>query len=68
MFCKSVVINDFFNLRKRAKDLLDNAKRVVEIAIDQDEQTAIKWLESVDLPHTHLPWVQQTTDTQMISI
>ncbi len=32
------------NLRKQAKDLLECAKRAVEIAI---EQTAIDWLESV---------------------
>ncbi len=36
-----------FNLRKHAKDLLEYAKRAVEIAIEQDEQTAIDWLESV---------------------
>ena len=36
-----------FNLRTRAKDLLEHAKRAVEIAIEQDEQTAIDWLESV---------------------
>ena len=36
-----------FNLRKQAKDLLECAKRSVEIAIEQDEQTAIDWLESV---------------------
>ena len=36
-----------FNLRKRAKDLLEHAKSTVEIAIEQDEQTAINWLESV---------------------
>ncbi|RKU35063.1 hypothetical protein C6496_17350 [Candidatus Poribacteria bacterium] len=36
-----------FNLRKHAKDLLECAKRAVEIAIEQDEQTAIDWLESV---------------------
>jgi hypothetical protein len=35
------------NLRKQAKDLLERAKRSVEIAIEQDEQTAIDWLESV---------------------
>ncbi len=38
---------DSFNLRKRAKNLLESAKRAVEIAIEQDEQTAIDWLESV---------------------
>ena len=36
-----------FNLRKHAKDLLECAKRAVDIAIEQDEQTAIDWLESV---------------------
>ena len=36
-----------FNLRRRAKDLLEHAKRAVEIAIEQDEQAAIDWLESV---------------------
>ena len=36
-----------FNLRKQAKNLLEHAKRSVEIAIEQDEQTAIDWLESV---------------------
>ena len=36
-----------FNLRKHAKDLLEHAKRAVEIAIEQDEQTAINALESV---------------------
>ena len=35
------------NLRKHAKDLLEHAKRAVEIAIEQDEQAAIHWLESV---------------------
>lgn len=36
-----------FKGRKRAKDLLEHAKRAVEIAIEQDEQAAIDWLESV---------------------
>ena len=35
-----------FNGRKRAKDLLEHAKRAVEIAIEQNEQTAIDWLKS----------------------
>ena len=35
-----------FNLRKRAKDLLEHAKRAVEIAIEQDEQAAIDSLKS----------------------
>ena len=39
------------NLRKRAQDLLEHAKYAVEIAIEQDEQAAISWLESiVDTP------------------
>ena len=40
-------ITESFNLRKRAKNLLEHAKRAVEIAIEQDEQAAIDWLESV---------------------
>ena len=36
-----------FQRRKRAKDLLEYAKRAVEIAIEQDEPAAIDWLESV---------------------
>ena len=36
-----------FNLRKDAKALLEDAKHAVEIAIEQDEQAAIDWLESV---------------------
>ena len=36
-----------FNLRKRAKDLLEHAKNAVEIAIKRDEQDAIDWLDSV---------------------
>ena len=34
-----------FNLRKQSKYLLECAKLTVEIAIEQDEQTAIEWLE-----------------------
>lgn len=34
-----------FDLRKRSKHLLECAKRAVEIAIEEDEQTAMKWLE-----------------------
>ena len=36
-----------FNLRRHAKNLLEYAKRAVEIAIEQDEQIAIDWLKSV---------------------
>ena len=35
-----------FNLRKQSKHLLECAKRAVEIAIEQDEQTATYWLEN----------------------
>ena len=38
-------IVESFNLRKHTKDLLEHAKSAVEIAIEQDEQTAINWLE-----------------------
>ncbi len=40
-------VTESFNGRKRAKELLENAKHAVEIAIEQDEQAAIDWLESV---------------------
>lgn len=39
-------VTESFNLRKHAKDLLEHTKLAVEIAIEQDEQTAIDWLES----------------------
>lgn len=35
-----------FNLRKQSRHLLECARRAVEIAIEQDEQTAITWLEN----------------------
>ena len=38
-------IIESFNLRKQSKRLLECAKRAVETAIEQDEQTAIDWLE-----------------------
>lgn len=37
-------INESFNLRKQSKHLLESAKRAVEIAIEEDEGTAIEWL------------------------
>ena len=43
-------VDESFNLRKHAKDLLEWAKQAVEIAIEQDEQTAIDWLESISKP------------------
>ena len=36
-----------FSLRDQAKHLLEHAKRAVEIAIEQNEQAAIDWLDSV---------------------
>ena len=35
-----------FNLRKQSKHLLESAKRTVEIAIEEDEKTAIDWLKN----------------------
>ena len=35
-----------FRLRKQSRQLLECAKRTVEIAIEKDEQTAIDWLEN----------------------
>ena len=37
-------VAESFRLRKRSKELLECAKRAVEIAIEQNEQTAIDWL------------------------
>ncbi len=39
-------VTECFNLRNRSKHLLECAKRSVEIAIEQDEQTAIDWLDN----------------------
>ena len=38
-------VTESFNLRKQSKHLLEGAKRAVEIAIEQDEQAALDWLE-----------------------
>ena len=38
-------IVESFSLRKQSKHLLECAKRAVEIAIEQDEQTAVNYLE-----------------------
>ena len=38
-------IKEAFNLRKQSKHLLECAKQAVELAIEQDEQTAMDWLE-----------------------
>ena len=40
---------DSFDLREQSKYLLECAKRAVEIAIEQDEQTATDWLTSLQL-------------------
>ena len=40
-------VTESFNLRKHTKHLLEHAIRAIEIAIEQDEQAAIDWLESV---------------------
>ncbi|TXL19255.1 hypothetical protein BMR03_15390 [Methylococcaceae bacterium HT2] len=39
-------ITESFELRKQSKQLLENAKRAVEIAIEQDESKAIQWLDA----------------------
>lgn len=38
-----------FNLKRQSKHLLECAKRAVEIAIEQDEQTAVEWLDRAAL-------------------
>ena len=38
-------ITESFKLRKQSKDLLESAKKAVEMAIEQDEQIAIDWLQ-----------------------
>ncbi len=38
-------ITESFNLRRQSKHLLECAKRAVEIAIEQNEDVAIKWLQ-----------------------
>ncbi len=48
-------VTEFFNLRKQSKHLLECAKRAVEMAIEQDEQTAINWLKN------------QTNEMQIVS-
>ena len=37
-------VTESFNLRKQSRHLLECAKRAVEIAIEQDERTALGWL------------------------
>ena len=38
-------VAESFHLRKQSKQLLESAKKAVEMAIEQDEQTAIDWLK-----------------------
>ena len=38
-------VRESFELRKQSKHLLECAKQAVEMAIEKDEKTAIKWLE-----------------------
>lgn len=38
-------VTESFNLRKQSKHLLESAKKAVEMAIEQGEQTAIDWLQ-----------------------
>lgn len=39
-------VTESFNLRKQSKHLLECAKKAVEMAIEQDEKTAIDWLKA----------------------
>lgn len=39
-------VTESFNLRKQSRNMLEFAKRAVEKAIEQDEQTAINWLKN----------------------
>lgn len=38
-------VKESFALRKKSKQLLEDAKRAVELAIEQDEESAIEWLK-----------------------
>ncbi len=40
------MVKESVALRRKSRELLEYAKRVVEIAIEQDETTAIAWLEA----------------------
>lgn len=39
-------VTESFNLRKKSKHFLEYAKEAVEMAIEQNEKTAIKWLQN----------------------
>ncbi len=42
-------VQESFVLRKKSKDLLEYAKKAVEMAIEQGEKTAVAWLKSKEL-------------------
>ena len=48
-------VTESFNLRKQSRHLLECAKRAVEIAIEQDEQAALDWLEGEVKPAAAAP-------------
>ncbi len=57
-------IEESFRLRKQSKQLLENAKRTVEIAIEKDEKTATQWLEKTAtqwLEKTATQWLEKNT-------
>ena len=41
----SEIVQESFVMRHQSEELLEYAKRAVEIAIEQDEETAIEWLK-----------------------
>ena len=43
-------IQESFSLRRQSKQLLENAKRAVEIAIEQGEDQAMRWLQEQGEP------------------
>ena len=47
-------IQQSFVLRKESKRLLEIAKQAVEMAIEQDENVAIKWLNEVVMPEINI--------------
>lgn len=48
-------VTESFRLRKQSRHLLECAKRAVEIAIEQDEQAALDWLEGEVRPVAAAP-------------
>ena len=47
------MVTESASLRRQSKRLLECAKRAVELAIEQDEQTAIAWLDSETNTQSH---------------